>query len=111
MEIEDNLKADQEFVGGRIEACSVTEDLILICNGDAVNNGLEERVVILGERDGEDDAIDMRGIRDIIHGDCFVCRFDGCDGFESIRNSDIETIKHYIKPVVSTANGVIEIAE
>lgn len=109
MEVVDDLKAEQEFVGGRIETYPITEDLILICNEEGFNDGLEARAVVLGEGDGE--TMDLRSIRELIHGDCFVCRFDGIDGFESIKEKDIETIKHYVKLVISIVDGVIEISK
>lgn len=101
------MKAEQEFVGGHIEAYPVTDYFILICNADGVNNDFEPRAVVLGA--GESEAVDLRGIRQVIHGDCFVCRFDGKEGFESIKNEDIEVIKHYVKRVVSITDSVIEI--
>ena len=107
MEIANDLKAEQEFVGGSIEVYPVIYDFLLVCNAAGVNDGLKERVVVLGMGEGE--AVDLRGIQQIIHGDCFVCRFDGCDAFESIADTDVEVIKHYVKSVVSITNGVIEI--
>ena len=107
MEIENCLKAEQEFVGGRIATYPVTDDLILIHNDDGYNDGLEARAVVL--EGGEGEAIDMRDIRQIIHGDCFICRFDGVDGFASIKNNDVEVIKHYVKKVTRVCDSVIEI--
>lgn len=107
MEVENDLKAEQEFVGGQIEVYPITDDFVLICNADGVNDRLEERAVVLGEGEGE--AIDLRGIREIVHGDCFVCRFDGRDSFASIKDSDVEIIKHYVKRVAKVLGGVIEI--
>lgn len=107
MEVENSLKAEQKFVGGRITTYPVTDDLILICNDDGIVDGLKERVVVLGNGTGE--TIDQRGIRQIIHGNCFICRFDGCDGFESIKDSDVETIKHHVKKVAKICDSVIEI--
>ena len=107
MEIANDLKAEQEFVGGHIEAYPVIDDFLLICNADGFNDGLKERAVVLGAGEGE--AVDLRGIQQVIHGDCFVCKFDGVDGFESIDDADVEVIKHYVKSVVSITNGIIEI--
>lgn len=109
MEIENSLKAEQEFVGGRIEVYPINDDFILICNEDGLNDALEPRAVVLEEGEGE--AIDQRGLREIIHGDCFVCRFDGIDGFESVKDEDIETIRHYVKIVTSVTGSVIEIGK
>lgn len=75
MEVENDLKAEQEFVGGRIATYPVTDELLLTHNDDGINDGLKPRAVILCEGDSE--AIDLRGIREVIHGDCFVCRYDG----------------------------------
>lgn len=107
MEVENSLKAEQEFVDGRIATYPVTDVLILIHNDDGLNDGLEPRAVVLEEGEGE--AIDQRDLREIIHGDCFVCRFDGCDGFESIKDSDVETIKHHVKKVERICDSVLEI--
>ena len=107
MEIENNLKAEQEFVGGHIEVYPVTDYFLLVCNSDGLNDGLEERAVVLGSGEGEE--VDLRGIRQVIHGDCFVCKFDGADGFESITNDDAEIIKHYVKKVIKVCDSVIEI--
>lgn len=107
MDVENNLKAEQEFVGGRIATYPVTDDLILIHNDDGFNDGLEPKAVVLGKGEGE--AIDQRGIREIIYGNCFVCRFDGVDGFESIRDNDVKLIKHLVKKVAKVCGSVIEI--
>lgn len=107
MEVENDLKAEQKFVGGRIATYPVMDELLLIHNDDGFNKGLEPRAAVLGEGEGE--AIDLRGIREIIHGNCFVCRFDGVDGFESIKDSDAEIIKHYVKKTAKVSGSVIEI--
>lgn len=109
MEVENNLRAEQEFVGGRIATYPVTDELILIHNDDGINDGLKPRAVVLGE--GEGNAIDLRGIREIIHGDCFVCRFDGIESFTSIEDDDIKIIGHYVKPVMSVTGSVLEIGK
>ena len=106
MDVEDDLKAEQEFVSGRIATYPVTDELILIHNDDGVNDGLEPRAVVLGE--GEGNAIDQRSIQEIIHGDCFICRVDG-DCFASIKNDDVEIIKHHVKKVAKVCDSVIEI--
>lgn len=106
MEVENNLKSEQEFVNGRIATYPVNDELILIHNDDGINDGLEPRAVVLGE--GEGAAIDLRGIREIIHGDCFICRVDG-DCFKSIKNDDEEIIKNHVKKVAKVCNSVIEI--
>lgn len=107
MDVGNDLKSEQEFVGGHIEAYPINDDFVLICNADGLNDRLEERAVVLGE--GEGDAIDLRGIREIIHGNCFVCRFDGCDGFAPIKDGDAKIIKHYVKKVARVCGSVIEI--
>lgn len=94
-------------MGGRIEAYPINDDFILICNEDGINDGLKPRAVVLEEGEGE--AIDQRGLREIIHGDCFVCRFDGRDGFESISDKDVGVIKHHVKKVARICDSVIEI--
>lgn len=107
MNVENALKSEQEFVGGRIATYSVTDDFILIYNDDGFNDELEPRAVVL--REGQGESIDQRNIQEIIHGDCFVCRFDGVDGFESINDNDVELIKHLVKKVTKVCGSVIEI--
>lgn len=106
MEIENDLRAEQKFVGGRIAIYPVTDDFVLIHNDDGLNDGMQPRAVVLGE--GEDDVIDLRGIREIIHGDCFICKVHG-DCFASIKNNDVKIIKHHVKKVAKACGSVIEI--
>lgn len=84
MEIENTLKAEQEFVGGLIECTALTEDIDLICNEEGWLIGLEPRVV-------------MPESKTIIAGDCFICRHDRRGNFQSIRESDLELINSKVR--------------
>lgn len=107
MEIEDTLEAEQAFVDGLIDVYSLTDNLDLVCNDEGLINGLEPKVVILGENvDGKED---IREFREIIHGNCFICRHDDEGNFLSIREEDVETIKNLVKAVVFVYGGVIMI--
>lgn len=86
MEIENTLKAEQDFVGGLIECTAITEDIDLICNEEGLLMGLEPRVAIPESKT-------------VIAGDCFICRHDRHGNFQSIREEDIDIINskvHYI---------------
>lgn len=107
MEVENSLEAGQAFVGGLIEVYPVTDNLDLVCNDEGLINGLEPRAVVLGE--GDDGMISMRGVREVIHGDCFVCRSNDEGDFVSIKDEDIKTIRHYVKAVILVRDGVIQI--
>ena len=84
MEIGDDLKAKQDFVGGLIERTALNEHLDLICNEEGWLIGLEPRVAI-------------KGIETIIAGDCFVCRYNSHGDYESIKECDVEFIENKIK--------------
>lgn len=100
-----DLDAEQAFAGGLIDVYAVTDYLDLVFNDAGFIDGLEARAVVLGE--GK--VINEQAILTIIHGDCFVRRHDGKGNFESIKEGDIQTIKHYVKKVISNGNGIIMI--
>ncbi len=109
IEIENSLEAEQAFVGGLIDVYSITDDLDVVFNDEELINGLEARAVVLGE--GTVEAKKQSKIKEIIHGDCFVCRHDNDGNFVSIREEDIKTIQHFVKAVISINAGVIIIQE
>lgn len=86
MEIENNLQAEQQFVGGLIEYTALTEDIDLVCNEEGWVIGLEPRVAI-------------QGPKTVIAGDCFICRHDRQGNFQSIKESDIDLINFKVKPI------------
>ena len=82
MEIENNLQAEQQFVGGLIECTALTEDIDLVCNEEGWVIGLEPRVAI-------------QEPKTVIAGDCFICRhqFQGKTNFRGdVIQSDFTTI-------------------
>lgn len=109
MELESSLKAEQAFVGGLIDVYAITNDLDLVLNDEGLINGLEPKVVVLDE--DADGAKRQREIKEIIHGDCFICRHDNDGNFVSIEEGDVETIRHFVKSIISVCAGVIIIEE
>lgn len=104
-EIENSLEAEQAFVGGLIDVYVITNNLDIILSDEGLINGLESRVVVLGEN--TDRAKKQRKIKEIIHGDCFVCRYDDEGNFLSIEDGDVKTIKHFVKAIISVYAGVM----
>ena len=105
MELESTLEAEQDFVGGLIDVYSLTDNLDVVFNDEGLINGLEPRVVVLGENvDGKEE---IREFREVIHGNCFICRHDDEGNFLSIKEEDVKTIKNFVKAVVLVYNGVI----
>lgn len=109
MEIENTLKAEQSFVGGLIDVYAITDNLDIVLNDEGLINGLEPRAVVLGE--GTDEAKKQRKIKEIIHGDCFVCRHDEEGNFISIREEDVETVRYFVKSIISIYDNVIIVEE
>ena len=109
MEIENTLEAEQSFVGGLIDVYAITDNLDIVLNDEGLINGLEPRAVVLGE--GTDEAKKQRKIKEIIHGDCFVCRHDEEGNFLSIREEDVETVRYFVKSIISIYDNVIIVEE
>jgi len=109
MEIENTLEAEQSFVGGLIDLYAITDNLDIVLNDEGLINGLEPRAVVLGE--GTDEAKKQRKIKEIIHGDCFVCRHDEEGNFLSIREEDVETVRYFVKSIISIYDNVIIVEE
>ena len=109
IEIENSLEAEQAFVGGLIDVYAITDNLDVVFNDEGLINGLEPRAVVLGE--GIDEAKKQRKIKEIIHGDCFVCRHDEEGNFLSIREEDVDTIKYLVKSIISIHDNVIIVEE
>ena len=109
MEIENTLEAEQSFVGGLIDVYAITDNLDIVLNDEGLINGLEPRAVVLGE--GTDEAKKQRKIKEIIHGNCFVCRHDNDGNFVSIREEDVDTIRYFVKSIISIHDNVIIVEE
>lgn len=107
MEIENTLEAEQAFVEGLIDVYALTDNLDIVLNDEGLINGLEPKAVVLGE--GTDEAKKQRKIKEIIHGDCFVCRHDDEGNFLSIEEGDVETIRHFVKVIISVHADAIVI--
>lgn len=107
MEIENSLEAEQSFVGGLIDVYSITDDLDIVFHDEGLINGLKPRVVILGESLSEE--VGIRELREIIHGNCFVCMHDDDGNFVSIEEGDVETIRHFVKVIISVHADTIVI--
>ena len=74
MEIENELHALQEIVGGYIECVGVIDNIICVCNEEGKLKGLPPNFVLHG---------------DMIVGDVFFCSA-GEEDFESLPDEDIE---------------------
>ena len=109
MELKNTLEAEQAFVGGLIDVYSITDDLDVVFNDEGLINGLKPRVVILGESLSEE--VGIRELREIIHGNCFVCMHDEEGNFLSIREEDIETVRYFVKFIISIYDNVIIVEE
>lgn len=77
-EIENELHALQEIVGGDIEPFRVFNGVLCICNGDGKYLGLKPNFIYLS---------------DVICGDVFFCSVDR-DDFASLNEKQIDQIMH-----------------
>lgn len=89
MEVENSLRAEQDFVGGHIEVLKIAEGLDIVCNDDGKINGLPMTAA----------WFDRGELVEIICGNCFVCRYTAEGEFASVLDSDIEIIKKILIPV------------
>lgn len=86
--IDNTLEAMQSYVGGYIEAVTIAEGIVLICDEDGKMKGyMPNRAWVKGDR-----------ILDIIVGDIMFVRSEG-DEFESIRQEDIAVIEELFRPI------------
>ncbi len=83
IELGNDLKEMQEFVGGYIETIRVTDELILVCNEEGKYLDLPTNRQVY--------MIDLPMLRDIICGDFFVCR-DNEEEFDDVSEGDIERL-------------------
>lgn len=93
MEVENTLKALQEFVGGYIEVYPIGDDLlvVLVLNEEGKFNGMKPVAAYVEDEDK---------IVDIFFGNVLVCRSKK-EEFTDIKDSDIEVIKSKIKRIVA----------
>ena len=89
-----NLTAMQEIVGGWIEVVYLSAVLCLVCNDEGAINGMPLNRIILNE---QIDGTPLNAFN--IHGDFFVCQYDGPD-LTSIPSSRLDLITDAMsKPV------------
>ena len=82
MEVENDLGAEQAFVGGYIEVLGIGNGIDLVCNEEGKINGLIPTIAWI--EDGE--------VIEIICGNCFFCR--SMDGIK-IREEYAELVRDY----------------
>lgn len=81
-EIDSDLRAMQEFVGGYIEIVRLEPGLGLVCNEEGKFFGMPVNRLIF---DG----------RDFVSGDCFLCRVNNKGDCVSVTDQDIEKYKDF----------------
>lgn len=91
MEVENTLKALQEFVGGYIEVYPIGGDLLVVLNEEGKFNGMKPVAAYMEDEDK---------IVDIFYGNVLVCRSKN-EEFTDIKDSDIEVIKSKIKKIIA----------
>lgn len=100
MEVENDLGAEQAFVGGYIEVLGIGNGIDIVCNEEGKINGLIPTIAWI--EDGE--------VIEIICGNCFFCR--SMDGeFISINDEELEYIKTKFKKVLALVGNRILITE
>lgn len=100
MEVENDLKAEQAFVGGYIEVLGIGNGIDLVCNEEGKINGLVPTIAWIEDEE----------VVEIICGNCFLCR--SMDGeFVSINDEDLEYIRTKFKKVLSLVGNRIVITE
>lgn len=90
MEVENTLKALQEFVGGYIEVYPISGDLLVVLNEEGKFNGMKPVAAYVEDEDK---------VLDIFYGNFLVCRSKN-EEFTDIKDSDVEFIKSKIKRIV-----------
>ena len=91
MEVENTLKALQEFVGGCIEVYPIGDDLLVVLNEEGKFNGMKPVAAYVEDEDK---------IVDIFFGNVLVCRSKK-EEFTDIKDSDVKVIKSKIKRIVA----------
>lgn len=96
-EVENSLKAEQEYVGGGIETFTLNGEFVLICARDAVIFGKTLNRALYDERGNLITAF---------AGNLLVVRYKG-DEFDSILEEDVELIECMLKPIDHIAYGIV----
>lgn len=99
VEIENSLKAKQDYVGGLIQVLTI-EDIDIICNDEGKLMGLLPNRALFDES-GE--------IIDIFVGNILAVRHNDEGEFTSIHPEDIRIINKYLKPVTQVGSKLMVI--
>lgn len=92
-DIENTLKAKQNFVGGTIQVISLNDAVDLICNDEGKLIGLPpNRALLYG-------VSKLDTVYDFIAGNCLCVRHDDEGNFTSILDEDLAVIKRFTKPI------------
>lgn len=86
MEIENTLKAMQQFVGGLIDVVGITPNIDLVIDDEGLLDGSTPRVLMLDPPN-------------LIMGNCFVCRHDRAGNFKDIKDEDVPIIRKKLKHI------------
>lgn len=92
-QIENTLKAHQSYVGGLIQAVSLTPEIIVICNDEGKIQQLPPNRV----------WVDSSGVVDFFAGNIMCVRASG-DEFASIHPEDVTVIESLLIPLKSVSN-------
>jgi len=99
-EIENTIKAEQAYVGGRIQVMHLTDEIDVICNEESKIMGLPINRSWLYENE----------VLDIISGNILCVRHEG-EEFVSIEKEDIPIILKYLKPIVRVEEHLVIVPE
>ena len=91
-QIENTLKAHQQYVGGLIQAVSLTQEIIVVCNDEGK----------LLELPPNRAWVDSSGVIDTFVGNILCVRHSG-DEFASIHPEDVDVIESLLIPLKSVS--------
>lgn len=90
-EIENSLKAKQEFVGGLIQVIPITSEIDLICNDEGKLRNLPINRALFYDTGKKDEMYDF------VVGNCLCVRHNNSGYFTSILDEDIPIIRRFVK--------------
>lgn len=82
VEVENTLETYQSIVGGYIETCPLTKDMLIVCNEEGKLMDLEINI-----------AIQVDGRFEMINGDCAIVKC-GEDDFEGLEDEHLEFLRN-----------------
>lgn len=91
-QIENTLKAHQQYVGGLLQAISLTSEVIVVCNDEGKIQQLPLNRA----------WVDSSGVVDFFAGNILCVRHNG-DEFASIKPEDVEVIESLLLPLKSVS--------